>query len=225
MFGRSLSECSLSGVCGNGDDRMSRRDQRQRVPVHLDTRGTQRLTYQEIATILRGADDLIMSGGRTLLVNILKGSRAKEVIAHNLDQNPAYGAFSDRTKDEVAAMVDWMIVNDYLRIEYDGRLPLLVFTPRGWDIAKDVRSSEVLETIRQALQTNRVPDMTFLKDRNREMIWLLLDKIEATGDPLFLPALDAWQQIDYKKVCQRIREVIERLTRAVPGTASTSIRA
>jgi hypothetical protein len=203
---------------------MSRRDQRRRVPVHLDTRGIQLLTYQEIATILRGADDLIMSGGRTLLVNVLKGSRAKEVIAHNLDQNPAYGAFRDRTKEEVAAMVDWMIVNDYLRIEYDGRLPLLVFTPRGWGIAKDVRSSEVLETIRQVLQSNRVPDMIFLKDRSREMIWLLLDKIEATGDPLFLPALEAWHQIDYKKVRQRIREVMERLSQTVPGAASTAVR-
>jgi len=44
------------------------------------------------------------------------------------------------------------------------------------------------------------------------MIMLLLDKVEATGDPKYIPLLEAWQQIDYKKVRQRIRQVVNHLS-------------
>jgi hypothetical protein len=43
------------------------------------------------------------------------------------------------------------------------------------------------------------------------MILLLLDKIAATGDARFIPALEAWKKVDYKKVQQRIRQVIQTL--------------
>ncbi|MBP8002002.1 MAG: hypothetical protein KA314_26550 [Chloroflexi bacterium] len=36
----------------------------QRVPVHLDAQGVLQLTPIEIAAILRGADEIIMTGGR-----------------------------------------------------------------------------------------------------------------------------------------------------------------
>ena len=57
-------------------------------------------------------------------------------------------------------------------------------------------------------------DMTYLKDRNRGMILLLLDKVEASGDRKYIPILEAWAEIDYKKVRRRIRGVIDALERA-----------
>ena len=38
---------------------------------------------------------------------------------------------------------------------------------------------------------------------------LLLDKVEASGDVRYIPLLEAWQKIDYKKVAQRIEQVVE----------------
>jgi hypothetical protein len=49
----------------------------KRVKFHLDTGSVKQLSAEEIATILRAADELIDSGGRTMLVKILKGSRDK----------------------------------------------------------------------------------------------------------------------------------------------------
>jgi hypothetical protein len=40
--------------------------------------------------------------------------------------------------------IDWMIKHSYLDIEYSGRLPLLVFTDRGWDIEREQRAEEFL---------------------------------------------------------------------------------
>lgn len=40
---------------------------------------------------------------------------------------------------------------------------------------------------------------------------MLLDKVEATGNAKYLPILESWELIDYKKVRERIREVINHL--------------
>ena len=58
-------------------------------------------------------------------------------------------------------------------------------------------------------------NMSYLKDRNRELIWMLLDKIEATNDGRYIPILEAWEKIDYKKVRKRIRQVINSLNQIV----------
>ncbi|HPU08620.1 MAG TPA: RQC domain protein, partial [Candidatus Atribacteria bacterium] len=50
-----------------------------------------------------------------------------------------------------------------------------------------------------------------LKDRNREMILLLLQKIQKTNNARFIPLLKAWQEIEYKKVQSAIQEVIDYL--------------
>lgn len=50
--------------------------------------------------------------------------------------------------------------------------------------------------------------MGYLKDRPRDMIWLLLDKVEAAKDKKYIPLLEAWAQVDYKKVRERVRQVI-----------------
>ncbi len=169
--------------------------------------------------ILRAADDLIMRGGRTLLVKILRGSRAKEVLSRSLEQSPAYGFLKERTDDEVLARVDWLIRSGYLAIEYDGKLPLLIYTPDGWSIERETFSDELLRDLDQTLKAGHQPiDMSHLKDKNREMIWRLLDKIKASGDPRYIAALEAWEPIDYKKVRQRIRQVIEALKGAAAGS-------
>jgi RQC domain len=191
----------------------------RRVDYHLDSKGIRAVPPEEIRAILRAADDLIMRGGRTLLVKILRGSRAKEVLRWSLDQSPAYGFYKQRTDDEVLARVDWLIRNGYLLIEYDGRLPLLIYTPAGWAIERETLSDELLRDLDQTLSGGQQPiDMTHLKDRNREMIWRSLDKIEASGDPRYIPALEAWALIDYKKVRQRIRTVIDVLKSAKVGS-------
>jgi hypothetical protein len=184
----------------------------RRVRYQLDTLGIRSLPEAEIRVILRGADDFIMRGGRSLLVKILKGSRSKDVLSQSLDRSPVYGYLRHLSADEILARVDWVILNGYLAIEYDYRLPLLVYTDKGWAIERETYADELLTGLTKALSAGPEPvDMSYLKDKNRQVIWLLLDKLEATGDKSYIPLLSAWEQIDYKKVRQRIRQVIERL--------------
>ena len=160
----------------------------------------------------QAADELIGSGGRSLLVKILKGSHAQEVLRLHLDQCPVYGYFQHLSADEVLARIDRAILDGYLKVVYDNRLPVLVFTDAGWEIEKETFANELLAGFDELLTTSQPPyDMSYLKDRTRTLIWCLLDKIEASENSKYLALLEAWQQIDYKKVKQRIETVVRKI--------------
>ncbi len=190
-----------------------------RVKYRLDAKNIQNLAPQEIKAILRGADPLIASGGRNLLAKILKGSRAKDVLNLKLNECPVYGYYNHLTLEEILARIDWVILNGYLRIEYDYRLPMLVFTEQGWEIERETFTDELLNDFDKLIDAGVVTSntaeaaqaMNYLKDRNRGMIMLLLDKVEATNDVKYVPLLKAWARIDYKKVRKRINQVVGHL--------------
>jgi len=157
---------------------------------------------------------MIMQGGRSILAKILKGARDKKVLELGLDRSPVYGYFHHLTIKEIMAKIDWLIENGYMAIEYDYRLPLLVYTPRGWNIEMDTYSDELLQGFDEMLESGASHFlMSYLKDKNRRMIWMLLDKVEATGDSKYIPLLEAWEKGDYRKVKERIRQVIDSLSK------------
>jgi len=186
----------------------------QRVPFYLDTKGISQLPLEEIRYILRGVDDIIAKGGRALLAKILKGSKDKKIIERRLNNSPVYGYFKNLTIGEITAKIDWLILKGYLKIVYDYRLPLLVYTDKGWAIEMDTYSDELLAGFDKLLDLGLgrdCYDMTYLKDRNRQMIFLLLDKVKATGNSRYIPILESWEKIEYKKVQKKIRHVINEL--------------
>jgi hypothetical protein len=179
------------------------------VPVSLHPVSVDQLPKEEIRTILRGADDLIMSGGRTLLAKILKGSREKKVLELELDHSPAYGAFHELTIEDITARIDWLIVNDYLGIEYDYRLPLLIYRPHGWAIERETYTDELMEYVNMWLASPATkPDIGWLNNKNREVLFLLLDRIEASQNPKYLPVLKVWASDTSQKLARRIHAVI-----------------
>ncbi|NLA46736.1 MAG: RQC domain protein [Firmicutes bacterium] len=173
----------------------------------------EKLSFEEIKAILRGADELIMAGGRNLLAKILKASRDKKLLELKLDQNPVYGYYKELTLAEITARIDRAIADGYLKIEYNHRLPVLVYTEKGWEIEKETYAEELLEKLKALLNGMDYTFVKQLKDRDREMILLLLEKIEATGDRRFIPLLHAWAFIEYKEMRKAIHEAINSLKR------------
>jgi hypothetical protein len=188
---------------------MSRKS--RRVPIRLDAKGLSDLPGADLHAVLRGADDLIAQGGRTLLKRLLRGSKNKDILARGLESSPVYGYFKELSDEETLARIDWTILNGYLHVEHFDRLPLLVYTQKGWEIERENYVDELLAGFDKLIQEGPPFDMEHLKDRDRPMILRLLDKIEATGDRRYVPLLVAWKKIDYKKVQIRIRKVIRRL--------------
>lgn len=184
-----------------------------RQQYRLNPKDAASLPTADIRAILRAADDLIAVGGRTLLTKILRGARAKEVLSHGLEKNPAYGCYRELPEEEVLARIDWTIRHGYLRIIYQGRLPVLVYAPAGWAIEREVIADEIVSGFDALLASGqqRPYPMTHLKDRNREMILRVLDKVEASGAGKYIPVLEDWSLVDCRKVRERIAEVIGHL--------------
>lgn len=180
-----------------------------RVPLHLNCGGIKKLSDSEIALILRGADDLIMTGGRRLLARILKGSREKRLLELGLDSSPVYGALRDLSLDQVMSRIDWLIIRGYLAIEYDYRLPLLVYTRKGWEIERQTFTNEMLARLdRQIEDDDSGANFDWLNEINREVIFGVLDAIELSGDNKYVPALERWSRGTFKKVRYRIKAVL-----------------
>lgn len=187
----------------------------RRVPVSLDAGEIKDLPQEDIRMILRGADELISTGGRSMLAKILKGSKDKKIFEYKLNECPAYGYYQDMKLDDISKCIDWMIKKDYLRIEYEYRLPLLVFSEKGWQIEKETFAQEIYQRMCLDVKENKARVIFEMKEVNRQVVMRVLDKIEKDGTEEFLPYLEAWKMLEVKKVAVRIAEVENKISRRI----------
>lgn len=187
----------------------------RRVPVILDAGEIKDLPQEDIRMILRGADKLISTGGRSMLAKILKGSKDKRIFEYKLNECPAYGYYQDMKLDDISKCIDWMIKKDYLRIEYDYRLPLLVFSEKGWQIEKETFAQELYRRMCLDVEEKKARVFFEMKEVNRQVVMCVLDKIEKEGTEEFLPYLEAWKMLEVKKVAARISEVENKISKRI----------
>ena len=183
----------------------------RRVPVILDAGEIKDLPQEDIQMILRGADELISTGGRSMLAKMLKGSKDKKIFEYKLNECPAYGYYQDMKLDDISKCTDWMLKKDYLRIEYDYRLPLLVFSEKGWQIEKETFAQELYQRMCLDVEEKKARVIFEMKEVNRQVVMRVLDKIEKDGTKEFLPYLEAWKMLEVKKVAARIIEVENKI--------------
>ena len=183
---------------------------RQRIRYELNTGEITKLQPEEIRVILRAADEMIVTAGRSMLVKVLKGSKDKKVLEYKMDECPSYGYYHDLTMEEIGKRVDYMIVKRYLRIEYSGRLPMLVFTDKGWEIECETYTSEWVCRFKEVVESKvlRLDMFEELKTVNRQVVFAMLDKIKEIGDKRYIPVLKTWQKGEVRKVRQKIEGVI-----------------
>lgn len=187
----------------------------RRVPVVLDAGEIKDLPQEDIRMILRGADELISTGGRSMLAKILKGSKDKTIFKYKLNECPAYGYYQDMKLDDISKCIDWMIKEDYLRIEYDYRLPLLIFSEKGWQIEKETFAQELYQRMCLDVEEKKARVIFEMKEVNRQVVMCVLDKIEKDGTKEFLPYLEAWKMLEVKKVAARIAEVEKKISKRI----------
>ena len=113
---------------------------------------------------------------------------------------------------EISHRIDFVIENGYLETEYSSRLPLIVYTEKGWEIERETYAEELLQKLSDLLSGNDYSFVEELKDRNRGLILLLIGKIRKTNNPEFIPLLRVWQEIEYKKVRTALQKAINDLT-------------
>lgn len=185
---------------------------RPRIQYHLtDERSQTAPTNEELAKILRAADEIIFTGGRAMLAKILKGSKDKRVLEHGLDQCTSYGCYKHLTLEEITKIVDWTISHDYLKIDYKGQLPMIVFTTKGWEMYKTVYTIELYELILNVKDNEKKLLVERLLNTNRQVVTMLLEKIGDSKNIGFIRFLELWEASEVKKVKAMIRNVVKAL--------------
>lgn len=184
---------------------------KSRIRFELDVGDVTDLKNEEIKAILRAAEELIAIGGRSMLSKILKGSKDKKLLEYGLNQCPVYGYYSELKLEEIINRIDWMIKKRYLKIEFEGKLPMIIFTESGWEIERETYAEELLQKLTKLLAGKDYSFVQDLKDRNRGMILLLIEKIKQTNNARFIPLLKAWKEFEYKKVQVELQSAINHL--------------
>lgn len=189
---------------------MSRR-RRDPIPVTL-VLPAEAPTQDEIDAVLMATDSIIGQAGRTGVVLILNGSRSKKALEWEWDQLDDYGRLQHLTADEIGRKVDWCIHYGWLRIEYDRHIPLLYHTAKGWKRVKVLWVQRILGWFTEwtaAGQPERV--WPRLETINREIKFLVLDKIAEEARADLVPLLHAWFPHEIRAVRTAINRTLQAL--------------
>jgi ATP-dependent DNA helicase RecQ len=105
--------------------------------------------------ISRCVHDLGQNFGTGMLVRVLRGSQAQDVLKRGLDRCPSYGKLRDINEAVIRDVINQMSADDYLLIT-EGRLPLVKF---GALAAKTV-SPDFSYAITSVLRGGAVSDLS-----------------------------------------------------------------
>lgn len=188
---------------------MTRR-KRPRIPVNL-TLPAEPPSEAEIDAVLMATDAIISQAGRNGVVLILNGSRSQKVKRWEWDKLPEYGRLSHLTAKEIGTKVDWCIHHGWLRIEYnyDG-IPLLLHTAKGWPRVEQLWIERILGWF-TAWQAAGTPEQVWprLETINREIKYLLLERLQEQPRPELAAVLRAWFLHEVRKVRQAINHTLQ----------------
>ena len=176
-----------------------------------DLQGQKAPSEEEIKNILRAADEIIFTAGRTMLAKILKGSKDKKLLEKELNKCPSYGYYKHLSIEEITKIIDWMIINNYLDIDYNGRLPMIIFSENGWETYKPFYVEELYNLILNVNITNCINLIEQMKQTNRAVVKLLLLKIGESKNIGFIRFLVKWESVEVKKVRYMINGAISKL--------------
>lgn len=68
--------------------------------------------------------------GITILISVLRGGKRKQIIKHKLNEVPEYGIYANMSRDDMRAVVQWMINNHYM-LKTKAKYPVLHPTYEG----------------------------------------------------------------------------------------------
>lgn len=187
---------------------------RNRIKYTLNAENVKTLSEDEMRAILRAAEELIHTGGRSTLAKILKGSQEEKLLDYGFDQCPSYGYYEDLSVEEITQRIDYMIVNKYLKVEYIGQASVLAFTNKGWKIERQTYMDEILMKLTDAAYGEYDDILEELETVNPVIIQDVLHKIGEIKDPVYLDILEEWKVQEIPKVRSRIDQVIERIKAA-----------
>lgn len=96
--------------------------------------------------------------GRTLVAEVLRGSKSKKVLQFGLDRFPVYGSLQDMTGKEIVDLIDLLVAEGYLALT-PGQYPLLRLTDKAAPVLNG--QGNVFQKVRPGKQAAVVDNSLF----------------------------------------------------------------
>jgi hypothetical protein len=176
------------------------------ISIEIDPAERLPPTGGEREWILRGASEIAAKGGRAQLALLLKGSKDKKLLKHNLNHSPVYGKLSFLTIPEIENRIDHLVRTDELRVEFFGDLPLILLSDCAWEQVRPW--SNKLEAGQAAAAGGRDLNELLLQWRGRprhEQLYLL-EAVTTLDCEAAQRILRAWRGVAGKEVRERIEK-------------------
>jgi len=161
-------------------------------------------TEEEMDWILRGASEITGRGGRTQLALLLKGSKDKKLLKHNLERSAAYGKLSLLTIEEIENRIDHVIRKGDLNVELSGDLPLVFLPNSTWERVRDWSNEQECRRAAMADKHDLNDILVQWRQRQREEQIRLIDSVVRLDDASARRILEAWREVAGKEVRNRI---------------------
>ena len=91
--------------------------------------------------------------GKTVLINVLRGSKDKKIISEALDKVDCFGKLADVDWDDIQYIIEWMITKGFI-LRTKGSYPVLHPTYKGLHYGQ-IMSSQQLHALRRELEKER----------------------------------------------------------------------
>lgn len=92
--------------------------------------------------------------GITVLICVLRGGKTKQIIKHKLNEVPEYGIYADMSRDDMRAVVQWMLNNHYM-LKTKAKYPVLHPTYDGNHFDECITKKQIRELKRYLDNPNR----------------------------------------------------------------------
>ena len=94
--------------------------------------------------------------GITILISVLRGGNRKQIVKHKLNEVNEYGIYADMSRDDMRAVVQWMINNHYM-LKTKAKYPVLHPTYNGNHFDECITKKQIKDLKK------------YLEDPNREV--------------------------------------------------------
>lgn len=109
-----------------------------------------------VYTVLTAVQNMSRSKyyGVTMLTDILKGHQSERIQQNNLNEIPEYGALKDMTRNEIQAVVEWLI-EIHMLLKTKGQYPVLHLTYDGLHYSEKMTVKK-LEELKSYMEGKKV---------------------------------------------------------------------
>lgn len=92
--------------------------------------------------------------GTSMLISVLRGGKRKQIDKHKLKEVAEYGIYSDMSRDEMQAVIQWMINNQYM-LKTKAKYPVLHPTYKGNHFDECITKKQMRDLKNYLEDTNR----------------------------------------------------------------------